>query len=224
MLALTLPLSPSRERVDRHRRSGGKTGDGYVPQCVRAAPSFRRGACHRDARSRDPLAATFSHRGEGIEQSAPLRHRCCARLTPTAASPRPCPWASARARPARYPCSRRAWLRTPIPARRACRADWCVVGGVDDGNRSTWMSSVSLTGNWSSIATLIGKSWPLRTLVLNERSSVFDVATRSPADPSLRLTTVRSTLTLSSAPKPSRTISSLEAAFICSRPTNAPSR
>src|SRR5882672_9609579 len=86
------------------------------------------------------------------------------------------------------------------------------VGAVVDGSISTTMSSFSLTGNWSSIAILIGKSWPLRIVVLNERSSVFDVVTIRPADPSLRLRTVRSTLTLSSAPKPSRTVSSLPAA------------
>ena len=86
------------------------------------------------------------------------------------------------------------------------------------------MSSFSLTGNWSSIAIRIGKSWPLRTVVLNARSSVFDVVTIRPAEPSLRLTTVRSILTLSSAPKPSRTVSSLAAAAIWPRPTNTPSR
>ena len=62
------------------------------------------------------------------------------------------------------------------------------VGGVVDGSISTTMSSFSLTGNWSSIAIRIGKSWPLRTLVLNARSSVFDVVTIRPAEPSLRLT------------------------------------
>src|SRR5689334_19686148 len=57
-----------------------------------------------------------------------------------------------------------------------------VVGGVDDGNISTTISSFSLTGKWSSIAILIGKSWPLRTVVLKERSSVFDVVTSRPAE------------------------------------------
>jgi len=76
----------------------------------------------------------------------------------------------------------------------------------------------------ASIAILIGKSWPLRTVVLNERSSVFDVVTIRPAEPSLRLTTARSILILSSAPKPSRTISSLPAAAIWPRPTKLPSR
>ena len=52
----------------------------------------------------------------------------------------------------------------------------------------------------------------------------FDVVTIMPTDPSLRLTTARSTLTFSSAPKPSRTVSSLLAAAILPRPTNMPSR
>src|SRR5438552_2884557 len=41
-----------------------------------------------------------------------------------------------------------------------------VVGGVVAGSISTWISSFSLTGSWSWIAMRIGKSWPLRTVVL----------------------------------------------------------
>ena len=55
--------------------------------------------------------------------------------------------------------------------------------------------------------TAIGVAWPLRTVILNSRSSVLLEEIR-PAEPSIFFTTTRAIFTLSSAPKPRRSVSS----------------